>query len=258
MRAILFLLVLLMAVDAGAQRSNRRLLMSQPLAAAAGGGGTGRPAFVSATNKVDVATQFNTNSIDVSSDDISNKPLLISIWHCWNASGNANPQTNLAGGNTMTILGQTNSYSGTQGTNNGFGVAYFYPTTNGTYRVVFNSHNSSPSEVSFCTMLYTNVNQSTAFGTAVIDFVGASRTGATNTVNTTSGSDLGFSALGWNTGAIGSVGSGETRRALADPSSNDASAASSEKNDEGATTTMRWSGFTAGVIVTINAALKGP
>ena len=214
--------------------------------------GNPTPVWFLVTNIVDVSTQYNTNTVDTTG--LPATCLLVSIWHTYQVT---NPQTNLANGIVMTVLQQTNSYSGVTGTNYGFGIAYLVPPSNGVFKVAYNCDNSGGIETSFSTLVYTNVHQTTPFGTAVVDWSGVARPGMTNTV-TSAANDLIFDAIAWNDGAVGSVGAGQTRRALADPAPNDSSLASSEKTSEGATSTMRWSGFTSAQKSWIGAAMKAP
>jgi hypothetical protein len=205
------------------------------------------PVYYTNTTIVDVTATKNTNQVYVPSTN----SLIINVWSSFSTL--TDPITNRANGVLMTLLCQTNGYNGG---GNSFGVSYGFPTTNGTYNVACNL-SSSPTEFSLITLVYTNVHQTTPFGTAVMQYSSTATTGRTNTVNSAA-ADLIFDAVAWNVGAVGSVGSGQTLRGTADPAPNDASAATSEKASEGSTSTMRWSGFSSGVISQIAAAMKGP
>ena len=205
------------------------------------------PVYYTNTTIVDVTATKNTNSVYSPGPNC----IVINVWSSFATL--THPVTNLLNGVAMTLLAQTNGYNGG---GNSFGVAYGFPTTNGAYNAACNL-SSSPTEFSLVTLVYTNVHQTTPFGTAVMQYSATTTTGRTNTVNSAT-ADLIFDAVAWNVGAVGSVGSGQTRRGTADPSPNDASAATSEKASEGATSTMRWSGFSSGVISQIAAAMKGP
>lgn len=205
------------------------------------------PGFHLQTNQVDTSTQFLTNTIDFQAAN----GLIVNIWHQWS---DHNFITNVANGVVMTLLCMTNGYNAN---GDGFGVAYYVPPTNGIYKVANNNSDGSPTEKTVITMLFTNCHQTTPFGTAIMDWTATTRPGATNTVTSTA-NDLIFDAIAWNVGAVGSVGSGQTIRATADPAPNDSAISSSTKVSENGTSTMRWSGFSAGVMGHIAAAIKEP
>lgn len=206
-------------------------------------GQAGDPIWVSSATIVDSNVQFHTNTVTVNAGDLV--IVAVALYQTTAAES-----TNQLDGVDMTVAAYTNSYNNAT---KGFYVAYKLAAASGNSSVIINS-GSAPAEKSCVIEVYRNVHQTTPVGTAVVSDV-SSITGATNTCNSATG-DLIYDAITWNVGAVGSVGSGQTRRGTADPGADDASVATSNKSSEGATSTMRESGWASGRIGHIVFAIK--
>ena len=241
-------LLLIVCLQASGQVGLQHPAFVGSLLAPAAGGGGGSPSFLLATNTVDVATEFLTNTVTINAGD-----LIVNLWHTYDTH-TGGLESNIANGQSMTVIAQTNSYSGTTGTNAGFGAAWFLATSNGVWKVSGNAF-GSPVEHSVQTLVYRGANASTPIGAAVVDWSGTTRSGTTNSIST-GASDLAFSAVAWNVGAVGGVGSGQTIRLSADPTPDDASLSASDKAGAAGTTTVSWSGFSVGPVFSIQFAIK--
>lgn len=238
MRAVLFLFYLCLSASAATIVIHGPVGNAIPVA-----GQAGDPFWVSSVTNHS-AEQFTTNTISVQSGDLVK--IAVAVY-----GTTAAESTNQLDGVDMTVAAYTNSYNNAQ---KGFYVAYKLAAASGNSSVIINN-GSDPAEKAVLIEVFRNVNQTTPVGTAVVSDSVTATTGATNTCNSASG-DLIYDAITWNVGTVGSVGSGQTRRGNDDPSADDASVASSTKASEGATSTMRESGWASGRIGHIVIAIK--